>query len=152
MRLPSGSPLHRENRENDPKKSLSGKIQEICKFCQNTGNSVCSSCKFPDSKGKGYCDICHEFSIFFKETFLSSSPVFKCKLSPLRASEFKKSKQNVYAIVTQMDMTFYRDKMCPDSSDIPQYGSGGREVDKEAVPCRAPEHRGCQRATAQGLR
>ena len=29
-------PLHRENRNNDPKKSLQGKTQEIWKFCQNT--------------------------------------------------------------------------------------------------------------------
>ena len=42
------------------KKNLSGKTQGIWKFCQNTGNLVCSSCKFPDSKGKRYFDICHE--------------------------------------------------------------------------------------------
>ena len=30
---------------------LSGKTQGIRKFCQNTGNLVCSSCQFPDSKG-----------------------------------------------------------------------------------------------------
>ena len=34
------------------KKSLSGKKQGIWKFCQNTGNLVYSSCKFPDSKVK----------------------------------------------------------------------------------------------------
>ena len=33
-----GYPLHRENRENGPNKSLSGKTQGIWKFCQNTGN------------------------------------------------------------------------------------------------------------------
>ena len=27
----------------------SGKTQRICKFCQNTRNLVCLSCKFPDS-------------------------------------------------------------------------------------------------------
>ena len=58
--LLSWYPLHRENRENGQKNSLSGKTQGIWKFCQNTGNFVCSSCKFPDSKSKGYCDICHE--------------------------------------------------------------------------------------------
>ena len=46
------------------KKSVSGKTQGILKFCQNTGNFVCSSCKFPDSKGKGYCDICSEHFFF----------------------------------------------------------------------------------------
>ena len=45
-----GSLLNRENRENDQKDSLSGKTQEIDKLYQYTGNFVCSSCKFPDSK------------------------------------------------------------------------------------------------------
>ena len=53
----AGYPL---NRENGQKHSLSGKTQGIRKFCQNTGNLVCSSCKFPDSKGKQYFDICRE--------------------------------------------------------------------------------------------
>ena len=53
----TGYLLHRENRENDQKKSLSGKTQGIWKFCQNTGNLVCSSCKFPDSNGKRYFEI-----------------------------------------------------------------------------------------------
>ena len=56
----TGYPLHRENRENDPKNSLSGKTQGIWKFCQNTGNLVCSICKFPDSKGKRYFESCCE--------------------------------------------------------------------------------------------
>ena len=50
------------------KKILSGKTQGIWKFCQNTGNFVCSSCKFPDSKGKGYCDIC--CNTFFSVSFV----------------------------------------------------------------------------------
>ena len=37
----TGYPLHRENRENGQKKSLSGETQGIWKFCQNTGNLVC---------------------------------------------------------------------------------------------------------------
>ena len=41
--LEAGYPLHRENRENDKKKS--GKTQGIWKFCQNTGILVCSSCR-----------------------------------------------------------------------------------------------------------
>ena len=36
----TGYPLHRENRENSQKDSLSGKTQAIWKFCQNTGNLV----------------------------------------------------------------------------------------------------------------
>ena len=34
----TGYPWHRENRENGPKISLSGKIQGVWKFCQNTQN------------------------------------------------------------------------------------------------------------------
>ena len=37
----------------------------IRKFCQNTGNLGCSSCKLPDSKGERYFDICHENFQFF---------------------------------------------------------------------------------------
>ena len=37
-----------------------GKHREFEKSCQNTGNFVCSSCKFPDFKGKRYFEICHE--------------------------------------------------------------------------------------------
>ena len=36
---PTGYPRHRENREIDPKNSLSGKTQEIWKFGQNTGKT-----------------------------------------------------------------------------------------------------------------
>ena len=56
----SGSPLHRENRENDQNNSVS-ENPGIWKFAQNPGNNlICSSCKFHDSKGKEYCDICHK--------------------------------------------------------------------------------------------
>ena len=61
-------PTAQGNWENGPKKSLSGKTQGTWKFYQNTGkieNLVCSSCKFPDSKGKGCCDICCEKVPFF---------------------------------------------------------------------------------------
>ena len=43
----------------------SGKTQGIWKFCQNTGNLVCSRCKFPDSKGNRYFKICRNFFLFF---------------------------------------------------------------------------------------
>ena len=49
---------NREKRENGQKKSLSGKTQGIWKVCQNTGNSVCPSYKFPVSKIKRYFIIC----------------------------------------------------------------------------------------------
>ena len=53
------------------KNSLSGKTQVIWKFCpkhrENTENLFCSSCTFPDSKGKRFFDICHgNFQINFE--------------------------------------------------------------------------------------
>ena len=57
MEIDTGYPLHRENRENGPKRNPSQ---------GNTGNCVCSSCKLPNSKGKRYFDICHQiFPILF---------------------------------------------------------------------------------------
>ena len=54
-----------------PKRSTQGKHREFGKFCQNAGNLVCSSCKFPDSKGIRYLDICHENSqILFESGYV----------------------------------------------------------------------------------
>ena len=47
------------------KKKLSGKTQGIWKFCQNTGNLVCSSFKFPNSKKTENSDICHKIFLSF---------------------------------------------------------------------------------------
>ena len=55
--LETGSPLHREYRENGPKNSLSGKTQGIWKFFPNTANLVCSRSQFHNSKDTGYCII-----------------------------------------------------------------------------------------------
>ena len=60
------------NRENGKQCSLSyillGKTQGIWKFYKNTEISVCSSCKFPDSKEKIVCDICQDiFNVRFSE-------------------------------------------------------------------------------------
>ena len=37
-----------------------GNLEILPKHRENTGNFVCSSCKFPYPKGKRYWDICHE--------------------------------------------------------------------------------------------
>ena len=67
----TGYPRHRENRENDSKKipvrENTGNLEILPKHRENTGNFVWSSCIFPDSKGKGYCDICRENFHFFSE-------------------------------------------------------------------------------------
>ena len=56
------------NRENDKKKSVrenTGNLEILPKHRENTGNLVCSSCKFPDPKSKKYFGICHENFHFF---------------------------------------------------------------------------------------
>ena len=49
--------------------SLSGKTQGIRQCCQKTGISFCSSCKFPDSEGKKYCDIFQKLAMCTKSIF-----------------------------------------------------------------------------------
>ena len=42
----------------------------------NTGNFVCSICKFPDAKDKGYCHICRKkFQFSFKKPDRSADSV-----------------------------------------------------------------------------
>ena len=70
-----GYPRHRENRgekkvkwqKKIPVRENTGNLESLPKQRENRGNFVCSSCKFPDSKGKGYCDICRENCHFFPE-------------------------------------------------------------------------------------
>ena len=63
----SGFPLHRENRGNGQKRSLSWKAQGIWKCCQNREfvKRQARHREFPDSKGQRFCDICREISSFF---------------------------------------------------------------------------------------
>ena len=41
-----------------PVRENTGNLEMLPKHRENTGNFVCSSCKFLDAKAKGYCDIC----------------------------------------------------------------------------------------------
>ena len=67
MPLPAGTHCTGKTGKMAKKKSPSGKTHGIWKFCQNTGNLVCSSYKFPDSQGKRYFDIYREnFQICLK--------------------------------------------------------------------------------------
>ena len=58
----SGSLLHRENRENNPPKIH---VNENTGNLEILPNSVCSSCRFPISKGKEFCNVCRENLEFF---------------------------------------------------------------------------------------
>ena len=51
-----------------------GKHREFGNFAKtrgNTGNFFYSSCKFPNSNGKGYCNICPEKFHFFPRSWMS---------------------------------------------------------------------------------
>ena len=52
-----------------------GNLEILPKHRENTGNLVCSSCKFPDSKGIRYFDICRENSQFYFELDKSAKSV-----------------------------------------------------------------------------
>ena len=47
-----------------PVRENSGNLEILPKHRENTGNLVCSSCKFPDSKGKSYSKFAAEISNF----------------------------------------------------------------------------------------
>ena len=96
-----------ENRENGKINSLSGKTQGIRKFCQNTGNLVCSSCKLPDSKVKRYFKICHEIL-----------PKNVCRVS------------FVYVIVTNR-VNWHRENLPSDREK-----TGNLKMQFECVPCK----------------
>ena len=48
-----------------PVRENTGNLEVLPKHRENTGNFVCSSCNFPDPKGKRYFGICHENFHFF---------------------------------------------------------------------------------------
>ena len=52
-----------------PVRENTGNLEILPKDRENTGNFVCSSCKFPDAKGKGYCNICCENFHFFPRSW-----------------------------------------------------------------------------------
>ena len=56
-------PLHRENKENGPQKIPVRENTGNLEICQNTGNLVCSSCNFPDSKGKRWICLPNQFRV-----------------------------------------------------------------------------------------
>ena len=85
---------------------------------ENTGNFVCSSCKFPDSKGKGYCDICCKISIFYPEVGKVCQVSF------------------TYVIVTN-DVNWHRENLRLDREN-----TGNLKIQFEWVPCIGIQHRG----------
>ena len=51
----------------NPCQGNTGKMKIFPKHRETIGNFICSSCKFPDAKSKGYCDICRKNFHFFPE-------------------------------------------------------------------------------------
>ena len=67
-----GSPLQKQNGRKNSLSLCQEKHQiltDLPKHFENTGYFVGLSCKFPDSKDKGYCDICHEILKWIKVGF-----------------------------------------------------------------------------------
>ena len=58
-----------------PVRENTGNLEILPKHRKNTGNFVCSSCKFPDAKDKEYCDICRENFHFFQKPDRSAKSV-----------------------------------------------------------------------------
>ena len=57
-----------------PVRENTGNLEILPKHRENTGNLVCSICKFPDSKGKRYFDIRSEnFQCFLKLNMFTKS-------------------------------------------------------------------------------
>ena len=74
VRVPTEQGKQRKWTQKNP---CQGKTQGIWKFCQKTGNFVCSSCKFHDSKGKEYCDICRKNFNFFPGSWIGLPSQFR---------------------------------------------------------------------------
>ena len=86
-------PLHMDNRVNGKNKSArenTRNLEILPKHREKTGNLVCSSCKFPDSQVKRYCDIyCKSFH-FFKARI--SLPIQFCACNNQKPRQFSKGK------------------------------------------------------------
>ena len=91
------------------------KTQGIEEFCQNTGNFVCSSCKFPYSKGSRYFNNCCENFHLFSEA----------------GKDYKVS--FVYVIVTN-HVNWHRENLCSDREKNKE-NTGNLKMQFERVPC-----------------
>ena len=87
-----------------------GNLEILPKHRENTGNFVCSSFKFPDAKGKGYCDVCRKKFHFFPEAG------YVCQVS------------SVYVIVTNYG-NWHREKL-----QLDRESTGNLKIQFEWVP------------------
>ena len=62
-------------RKKIPVRENTGNLEILPKHRENTGNLVCSSCKFRDSKGKRYFKICRKYFQLFWELDKSAKSV-----------------------------------------------------------------------------
>ena len=70
-RVPTAQGIQGKWQKKIPVRENTGNLEIFSKHRKNIGNLVCSSCKFPDSKGKIYFEICREN--FKKELKLDKS-------------------------------------------------------------------------------
>ena len=68
------------------------KTQGIWKFCQNTGNLVCSSCKFPDSREK-------DISIFAAKIQKKSWIILPSQFGVCNSHKSHKLAQGKFAVI-----------------------------------------------------
>ena len=71
FRVPTSQGKHGKRPEKfDVMKNTENILEILPKHRGKSGNLVCSSCKFPDSKGKRYFDICREHFHFFPRSWI----------------------------------------------------------------------------------
>ena len=71
--------MHRENRENGPKiirvRENTGNLEILPKHWENTGDLVCSSCKFSYFKGKQYFEIAAKSMLHISRSVVLDPPL-----------------------------------------------------------------------------
>ena len=69
-RVPTPQGKQEKSQKKFPVRENTGNLEILPKHRENTGNLACSSCNFPDSKGKRCFDICSENFLFFWRSWI----------------------------------------------------------------------------------
>ena len=75
--------------QKNPVREKTGNLEMLPKDRKNTKNLVCSSCKFPDSQGKGYFKICRKDFQFLGEVRWISLPSQFCVCNSHKSHNLK---------------------------------------------------------------
>ena len=119
MLIKAGYPLHRENRENGQRNSLSGKAQGIWKFCQNVGKT----------QGILFAQVVNSLILKVRDT-----AIFAAKISTFFPEVGQVCQVSfVYVIVTN-DVNWHRVNLRLDREN-----TGNLKIQFEWVPCQRPD-------------